>query len=308
MREFTLRMIDSEELHCYEWNNVEKPTAVLQLVHGSCEHLGRYNEFAKAINKAGIIVVGDDHRGHGKTAFQENKLGYFSNKHGWEKLIDDQKIVNDYIHKNYPFLPVFILGHSMGSFIVRSFAIKYSRNIMGLIIMGTAENDGFQIFLARIISRIRQFFRGSQKPDNWLWKKAFASLNKKFSKNNPQATGYEWLTHNKNIQLKFAHDPMCGQVFTSSAFKDMFDGIAYNSNKKNISLTRRDLPILILSGEDDPVGNFGRFPKNVYNKFNKLGYDVKLKLYPGYRHEILNENGKEKVEKDIIEFIKSNKG
>ncbi|ATZ16199.1 alpha-beta hydrolase superfamily lysophospholipase [Entomoplasma freundtii] len=306
MREFNLRMLDGKELHCYEWTAVTKPQAVLQLVHGSAEHLRRYDKFAKHMNENGIIVVGDDHRGHGYTAdLSKKELGYFANHHGWEKIVDDEKLVNDYIHKTWPTLPVFMLGHSMGSFMVRTYAIKYSKTIQGLIIMGTAENPRFLVDLGYFVALMHQIFKGAKTPDVSIWKQSYKPLNKKF-RHLPDSNGQEWLTRDLEVQKAFAKDPLTKQVFTTSAFKDMFYGISYNQKKRNIKLMREDLPILIMSGTDDPVGNYGKYPQKVYNKFSKLNYPVEIKLYPDSRHEILNDLDYKEVEKDIVNFINQN--
>lgn len=306
MREFNLRMIDGKELYCYEWTNVKKPVAVLQLVHGSAEHLRRYANFAERMNEQGIIVVGDDHRGHGRTANQsKGELGYFANHHGWDKIIHDEKMVNDYIRKTWPTLPIFMLGHSMGSFMARTYAIKHSKTIQGLIIMGTAENPPIQLFFGHFVAWLHQLFHGAKAPDKMLWNQSYKPLNKRY-RHLENSNGQEWLTRNSKVQEEFAKDPLTGQVFTTSAFKDMFYGISYNEKPWHIKLMRQDLPILILSGADDPVGNYGKYPQKVYNKFSKLNYPVEIKLYKGSRHEILNDFDYKIVESDIVNFIYQN--
>lgn len=306
MRKFTLRMIDGKELTCYEWTKVTEPKAILQLVHGSAEHLLRYEHFAEKMNAAGIIVVGDDHRGHGRTAnIKEKELGFFAKKNGWDKLIDDEKMLNDYIHKMWPGKPVFMLGHSMGSFMVRTYAIKYSETIDGLLIMGTAENPPLTILIGKMVAKLGQFFSGAKTPAKFIWRLSYKPLNKKYQKKT-NANGNEWLTRDPKVQVEFKNDPLSGQIFTNSAFKDMFTGLNFIRKPKNIKLMRKDLPIFILSGGDDPVGNYGKYPKMVNAKFKSLGYHPVLKIYTGLRHEILNEPEKEVVEKDIINFIVKN--
>lgn len=306
MREFNLRMIDGKELHCYEWTDVVKPIAVLQLVHGASEHALRYADFAKRMNEKGIIVVGDDHRGHGKTAdLTKNELGFFAIKNGWHKIVDDEKMLNDYIHKTWNELPVFMLGHSMGSFIARTYAIKYSETISGSIIMGTAENSRLKLFFAKRLACFQQFFLGPKKTAILIWKLSFKPLNKQYDKT-PNKTGHEWLTSDVKIQKTFEADPLAKQIFSTSAFKDLFTGLIYNSKLKNIKRMRKNLPILIVSGEDDRVGDNGKMPTKVQNKFASLNYNSNLILYPGVRHEVLNEKNHDVAEKDIINFIKTN--
>ncbi|ATZ17573.1 lysophospholipase [Williamsoniiplasma luminosum] len=303
MREFSLRMIDGQELQVYEWSDVKKPKAVIQLLHGSCEFMLRYADFAKAMNAKGIIVVGDDHRGHGKTAqLHGKKMGFFSNHNGWEKIVNDEKLVNDYIRKKHQGLPIFMLGHSMGSFMARTYAIKYSETIDGLIIMGTGEHAILMTGAASMIARVHQLIGGPQTDDKLLWKLTFAPLNKHYNKVS-NANGNEWLTRNVDAQLEFKNHPLTGKSVTTSGFKDMFDGMTFVAKKKYIKLMRKDLPIFLVAGDKDPVGNYGKMVDKVQRKFIALGFKSKIKLYSNLRHEILNEPEKEEVKKDVVEFI-----
>ncbi|ATZ18947.1 lysophospholipase [Williamsoniiplasma somnilux] len=306
MREFQLRMIDGKELKIYEWTKVEKPIAILQLVHGSAEHALRYRKFAEKMNEHRIIVVADDHRGHGQTAdLAKQELGFFAVKNGWTKIVDDLKMVNDYIHKTWNDVPVFMLGHSMGSFMARTYAIKYSETINGAIFMGVAEHNPIELFFGSTLAKIQQLILGPKKPAVFLWKISFKPLNKAF-KSVKNANGNEWLTKDEKIQKEFAIDPLSRQIFTTSAFKDMFNGLTFIRKSKNIKLMRKDLPIMIMSGEDDPVGKYGQMPLKIQDKFIHFDYNSELRLYPNSRHEILNDVEKELVINDLIHFIKIN--
>ncbi|WP_026389618.1 alpha/beta fold hydrolase [[Acholeplasma] multilocale] len=308
MRQFQLQMIDGQELTTFEWTDVKEPIAVIQLVHGSAEKTERYIEFAQRMNKKGIIVVSDEHRGHGRTAdLDENghAIAFFAEHDGWNTIVDDLKVVNNYIKKTWPDLPVFMLGHSMGSFMARTYAIKYSESITGLILSGTAEQPKALMMLSIFIARMAQMFKGAKTPSKFIWNLSYKRLNKKYD--SPTANGSEWQSRDEDVQGWFIEDPLCGQVFTTSAFKDMFKGLLFNSKKKNMKLMREDLPILIASGDGDPVGNYGKMPEKVHNKFTSLGYDSELTIYPNLRHEILFEPEKHEVEKDILKFVKENK-
>lgn len=303
MKEFKLSTVDDKILNCYVWDDVKKPLGVIQLVHGSAEYLTRYDQFGQEMNKKGFIVVGDDHRGHGKTALDNGQiLGYFDAHNGWKKIVDDELVVNDYIEKNFPDLPVFMLGHSMGSFMARNFAIKYSQRIDGLILSGTTDYNSQLLFLGSIVSRLLILFNQGKKPSKLLWNASYRTFNKKF--NSPKANGSEWQTANQAVQLAFANDPLCGFVFTTSGFKDLFYGLNYIRKKKNIELMRKDLPILILAGLDDPVGEYGKNVQKVATHFIGLNYDTKVMFYPNLRHEILFEPDHKQVEKDLLKFMK----
>ncbi|WP_027062934.1 alpha/beta fold hydrolase [Mesoplasma seiffertii] len=306
MREFQLQMVDGKELTTYEWTEVKNPVAVIQLVHGSAERAIRYDDFAKRMNEQGIIVVAEDHRGHGKTAVLENQeLGFFAKKDGWNLIVDDLKVVNAYIKRNWQGLPIFMLGHSMGSFMARTYAIKYSESITGLILSGTAEMPKPLIKLAKDLSTVEMLFKGSKHPAKFIWNMSYRNLNKNWD--SEISNGSEWQCQDPTIQGWFVNDELCGQVFSTSAFRDMFKGMLFNSKTKNIKYMRNDLPILIISGEEDVVGDFGKTPEKLHNKLTSLGYDSELIIYPKLRHEILFELEKNLVEQDILKFINQNK-
>ncbi|PPE04086.1 alpha/beta fold hydrolase [Williamsoniiplasma lucivorax] len=306
MREFSLRMIDGTELQVYEWSEVKDPIAIVQLVHGASEYMLRYDDFAKRMNAKGIVVVGDDHRGHGKTAqLHHLPFGFFANHHGWDKIVNDEKLVNDYIQKKYQNLPIFMLGHSMGSFMARTYAIKYSETINGLIVMGTGEHSTLACNSLGTIARIDQLIFGPKRQDKLIWKTTFAPLNKAYAKIG-NANGNEWLTRDVDIQLEFKNNPLNAGCFTTSAFKDLTDGMKFVAQKKHIKLMRQDLPIFLVAGDRDPVGNYGKMVEKVQSKFISLGYKSKIKIYPNLRHEILNEPEKLEVDRDLVEFINQN--
>jgi len=303
MKEFKLISVDNQILNVCLWDDLTKdPKAIVQLVHGSAEHMGRYDEFGKFLNKCGIIMVGDDHRGHGKTANDNNKpLGYFSWKNGWNKIVNDEKSINSFIEKKYPNLPIIMIGHSMGSFMVRDYAIKYSHTIDGMIISGTTEYDVLTLTGVKALAKFIRIFNGPRKPSRFIWKITYKPLNTKFQRK--KSNGVEWLTRNKEVQQAFINDPLCGTVFSNSAFYDMFKGLSFIRKKRYVKLMRKNLPIMIAAGENDAVGRFGNGPTKVYNKLKGLNYSPMLKIYPKMRHEILFELENDQVQKDFLNFI-----
>lgn len=288
----------------YIWDDVQEVKSIIQLVHGSCEHALRYDEFAKEMNKNGFVVVANDHRGHGKTAELNNEpLGYFSSENGWNKIVNDLKIVNEFIKKQFVNFPVIMLGHSMGSFMVRTYMIDYPNSIDGFIISGTAWHNPMLLKTSWLIARIRQTFRKNDGPDDFIWKLSYKPLNKKYA--SIDSTGVEWLSNNNENNDKFLNDPLTGQVFSSSAFKDMFSGLLYNQKKKNIKKVNKNISILLISEKNDPVGNYGQMVKKTFKTFKNQNLSVQLKLYHNQRHEILFDNDKKMVEQDVINFINS---
>lgn len=292
---------DNKQLVLYKWDEVTRPLAVIQLVHGSCEHIKRYEDFIKQMNQNNVIVIGIDQRGHGQTSILNNELGYFNKTKGWECLIQDQLLVNQYIKTNYTNLPIYMLGHSMGSFVARSYAIKHSNTIKGLILSGTNQTNSFTLLSALLLTKLTSLFLKERQPNKIIWNISYKQLNKKFNTNN--SNGVEWLTRNTNIQNQFLNDKLCGFVFSSSAFKDMFKGMLFNLKTKNIKKMNYDLRILLLTGSDDPVSHYSKDVIKLNNKLEKLGYDSKLIIYKDSRHEILNELDKDLVIRDILKFM-----
>lgn len=301
MQELKILSFDNNELHLYIWDQVSKPKGVMQLVHGSSEYAFRYDEFAKYLNANGWIVIGNDLRGHGKTVTDKDHLGFLSVKDGWDKLVLDLKVVNDYIVHNYPKLGITMLGRSMGSFLVRHYVTLYSYTIESLVICATTWKSKMQLWTGKFIAKYLQKRQPLHAPSNFINNLTYKKFSKKIKeKDNDLA----WLTRDKNIQEKFRKDPLTGQIFTASAFKDMFTGLLYIMKKKNIIKTRKTLPIFFIGGMSDPVSNFGKDVEKTARKYRQ--YDFKktsILLYSGMRHEILNEIGKEQVYQDILNFI-----
>lgn len=302
LKEWEQTLRDGTKLHMYEWKptNNKNAKGVIQLVHGSAEHAKRYDEFANYMNENGYIVIADDHRGHGKTAKNKEDLGFFAEENGWETIIDDLAEITTLIKTTYPNLPIVMLGHSMGSFMERHYIIKYGENLKAAVICGTAYQPQMLLKFSKMIAKYHQKKLGPKEKDQMVYNLSYARFNKRFNKEG--ATGVEWISTDKKVQKKFKDDPLTGQVFSTSAFKDMFTGLMFIHKTKNIKKGPKDLPIFFISGEDDPVGNFGKGVKKVYKKFKKHHTNVSLKLYPHARHEILNEPIKDEVFQDILIF------
>ncbi|MCL6428985.1 Monoacylglycerol lipase [Spiroplasma sp. JKS002669] len=302
VQEWDQTLRDGIKLHMYQWKpkNLKNVKGVVQLVHGSAEHAKRYDDFANYLVENDYIVIADDHRGHGKTAQSKEDLGFFAEEDGWEKIIDDLYEVTSYIKKAYPNQPIVIFGHSMGSFMVRHYLIKYGANIKAAVICGTAFHKKLLLKLSIKIAKHNQKKLGSKAKDQKIYNLSYAKFGKRFK--DEGKTGTEWLSTDKKVQKAFQDDPLSGQVFSTSAFKDMFTGLLFINNKKNIQKAPKDLPILLISGQDDPVGNFGKGVKKVYKLFKKHHTNVNIKLYRNARHEILNEPIKTEVYQDILNF------
>lgn len=293
---------DAHEIPVYEWRYKKEPIkGIIQLVHGSCEHSKRYENFAKFLAVRGFIVYAHDHRGHGKSVKTMDELGYFGDHEGWKKIVQDTHQVTEYIKKEYPQQKLIMLGHSMGSFIVRQYAIRYRDVLDGLIIMGTAHHPKHILKIG--IKIANQFIKQGKgcEVNTLLDKMSYGTFCIKFLK---EKDTFAWLTRDLAVRDCFREDPYCGFKFTTKAFKDMFEGILFITEYSNVEKMNKNLPILLVSGKDDPVGNYGQMVKKSYLLYKEVGMvNVHMKLYKGMRHEILNEIGKIEVYKDILKWI-----
>lgn len=305
-REFYMTMRDGEKIYVNKSapEREEETLGVICIVHGSCEHSKRYSHFINYLVSNGYIVYSYDLRGHGLSNKENEPLGYFGESSGWNNLIYDLDEIIDLIKKENKNLNLYLLGHSMGSFVVRHYAIMFSEKIDGLIVIGTAHNPRLILNLGGFVAN-KYIEKGYGKKENKLLNKlSYDSFNKRI--NNPK-TDKDWISRDENIVDNFVKDESCGFIFTTTAFRDMFDGLKFITNRDNIKNTRRDLPILLLSGEEDPVGDNGKMVKKTHNEYKKCGIEnIEMKLYNGMRHEILNEIGKEEVYQDILTWINNN--
>jgi alpha-beta hydrolase superfamily lysophospholipase len=302
-REFKLTMKDGYENYIYMWEPEEYNNVVgaVQLVHGSCEHSKRYVDFANFLASNGYIVYSMDLRGHGLSAKSKEYLGYFAEGHGWNMLVEDLYELTKFIRKEHNELKLIMLGHSMGSFLARHYAVVHGREIHGLIATGTAHNPRLILKLGKFLAERDIKKNGSIHRSMILNKMSYDSFNNQFK---PIRTKQDWLTRDAHIVDKYIADELCGFVFTSSAFRDMFDGLLFITDKNNINKTPKDLPILLLSGKEDPVGGNGKMVAKAYKEYREAGLtNIQAKLYEHMRHEILNEINKEEVYEDILTWI-----
>lgn len=271
---------------------------IFHLVHGMTEYIGRYSHIFEALASAGYICVGFDNLGHGNTV-DESDLGFIASHNGWSYMVDDVKLFADSIKKDYPSLPYILMGHSMGSFITRVAISRYNDLADKYICCGTAgKNSAAMAGLA--LCNIIKAFCGERTVSPFLENMVFGSYNKRFDGN----SNYEWLTKDREVIEKYSADKFCTFHFTVSAMHDLIKLMYICNGKKCFKETKNNLPILIVAGDSDPVGNYGKGVKWVYNSFKASGKtDVTLFLYKDCRHEIHNDSCKEKMLEDILKFI-----
>lgn len=270
---------------------------IFHLVHGMTEHIDRYDGFFDEFAKRGYVCCGYDNLGHGKTANNAEELGFIAHKKGYDYLMRDVKVFSDKIRKNYPNVPYILMGHSMGSFIVRGTAVNYVLDPDKLIICGTG-GPNIASGAGLLLTDIFKLLFGEKHISDIIDKTAFGTYNKRFEGTSP----YNWLTKDSEAIKKYSKDDYCTFEFTVSAMHDLVKLNRIANSRKFFRELDPKIPVLIVSGDSDPVGNYGKGVKKVYNKLKK-GRNVTLKLYKDGRHEIHNDTCKEEMIKDILEFI-----
>lgn len=273
--------------------------AVFQIAHGMAEYGERYEAFARFLCEHGYAVFINDHVGHGKSVTSADELGYFGERDGWLGFVNDARLLTNIAKGEYPNKPVIFFGHSMGSFVARSYAEKFGADIAGAVFCGTSGSNpaaGIGKMIAAIIAK----GKGSHYRSEFIDKLAFSSYNKKYSK---PRTKFDWLTNDEKIVDAYIADEGCGFLFTATGYRDMFTLLQSVSRKSWYSNVPFSLPMLLICGKMDPVGEYGAGVTQVYQDLKKSGHsDVALHVYDNCRHEILNESNKEKVYDDILEW------
>ena len=277
------------------------PKAIVQIAHGIAEHIDRYRDFMAFLADNGYLAVGNDHLGHGKTIADPKEQGFFAEKDGWDYVVKDMEKLHDIMAAQYPGVPYVFFGHSMGSFLTRTFLIKHSDKYDAAIISGTGHQAKPMVIGGYAMASLAVKKEGPRAVGYKLNDIAFGSYNKGFE--NPR-TIYDWLSRDPAVVDKYAADPLCGFVATVSLFRDMMGGVKFITDQKNINTMNKDKPIYFMSGDSDPVGENGKGVKKAYQAFCKAGLkDVTMRLYPGGRHEMLNETNKESVYQDILNWL-----
>lgn len=301
MEEKELILRDNKHLFYRVWR-VDNPVATVHINHGMAEHSLRYDSFAKTLNQNGFVVFIQDHRGHGRTKTEDEK-GWFSENDGWNIICDDSYELDQEIKKEYPLLPHFIFGHSMGSFLTRTNLERHSDEYKAAVIMGTGASMGIVGKMGHMIASSRKKKYGSKYVDEFINKLAFGSYPKKFDYKTEGV--YCWLSSDRDEVKKYENDPDCGFTCTTSFYMDLMEGIEWANNKKEINKIRKDLPLLFVSGSMDPVGSYSKGVIKAANLYKDVGIkDVRIILYPEGRHEILNDKMRDQVASDVVSFYK----
>jgi alpha-beta hydrolase superfamily lysophospholipase len=301
-KEFTFASVSGlADIHCASYlpENGEVKS-VLQIAHGMAEHLERYEAFADVLCDNGIAVYINDHLGHGSSIKNKNELGYFGKNDGWKNFIEDCHELTKIAKAENPGKPYIFFGHSMGSFVARAYSSKYAGEIDGAIYCGTAGPNP-AAGAGKMVANLIISLKGDRYKSKLIDKMAFGTYNSKFEKR----TAFDWLTRD-NFQVdKYIADDLCGFLFTTAGYRDLFSLLAYVSSKEWFEGLSKELPVLIISGAMDPVCNYSKGIDQVYNALTAAGKtNVQKILYKDARHEILNESACfDTVCKDVLSWI-----
>lgn len=302
-QEFYFESRDREhKIHAVRWMpETEKPVCIVQIVHGMAEYIDRYDEFAAYLAGKGVLVVGDDHLGHGKSVLQGEPYGYFCREDAPTVLVRDEHRLKKMTQEQYPGIPYILLGHSMGSFITRNYLLRYGSGINGAILVGTGMQSRPLLVCARTLAALQRVFCGPKHVSELLNVAAFGGYNKRIRQPN---TICDWLSRNEENVRRYVEDPLCGFTFTVNGFQTLFQLIWNLHDEKKLKEMPKRLPVFFISGEEDPVGNYGQSVLQVYQSFKKIGMEnVQMKLYPEDRHELLNEVDRQDVFEDVYRWI-----
>lgn len=292
---------DGYEFSVSFWLPDGKIKGIVQILHGMVEYIDRYDDFARYLCNLGFAVAGDDHRGHGFTAGEEN-LGKVPDGHTYFDTVDDAIILTDYLQLKYPDVPTIVFGHSYGSFLAQGYIQQNSDKINGCVLCGSARMDNSDVKMGRKVANMQFKLYGKDKPANLIRKLSFGGYDKPFKHEKRKNA---WLNRDVDACEKYNNDKFCNYTMSIGFYKYFFDGLIKIYEQERLDKINKDLPLFIISGDKDPVGNMGKLVRELYDLYVDNGIkNVKIKLYNNARHEILNELNKAEVYQDVSDWIK----
>jgi alpha-beta hydrolase superfamily lysophospholipase len=299
--DFRLPVEDGVEVFVYRWVPQSQPKAVVQLAHGMAEHAGRYARLAEQLTAAGYAVYAHDHRGHGRTARSPGDLGYFADRNGWLRAVDDLYALRRRVEQDHPGLPVFLFGHSMGSMLSQQYLFSHGDNLAGAVFSGTGGGAAWGARAALPVAMLERLRLGPRGRSPLIQQLTFGSYNRKFA---PSRTEYDWLSRDRAEVDKYVADPLCGFALTVQGWIDVFGGIVNIERADNMRRVPARLPIYMFSGSRDPVGADTKGVRWLMDQYRKAGVrDVTHRFYEDGRHEMLNEVNRDEVQRDLIAWL-----
>ncbi len=297
---FWLTSNDATELYVNHWSSADQPMAIVMIAHGMAEHSQRYARFACALAEQGISVFALDQRGHGLTA-KQGTLGHFADKQGWRLVVNDLSCLNHHIRLRYPTTPIFLLGHSMGSYIALAYIMQHSCSMQGAILSGSNYvKTSLRYRIAMALARFERWRLGAKGRSALLDKMVFCPYQRAVKQ---RRTDFDWLTRDTEQVDAYINDPLCGFTCTTQLWLDLLGGLQQITPVKNMVQIDNDLPLLIIGGDADPI-NHGHRLIDLANALRESGNRaVDIRLYPQARHEVLQETNHAEVTADIIQWI-----
>ncbi|MGI6200597.1 MAG: alpha/beta fold hydrolase [Christensenellales bacterium] len=288
-------------IHAQLWRDDGVPArGVIQIAHGMAEYADRYADLAAYLAAKGFWVYANDHAGHGHSDASGGKQGYFGPEDGWRHAVADMRALTEQARAQCPNLPVILLGHSMGSFLSRQYAAEHGELLSGLVLVGTGAGVPGMMSFSRALAKFEGKRHGADAPCALLNKLAFGGY---VARIEDPRTVFDWLSRDSAVVDAYLHDPLCGFTFTAQGFYDLFSVLQRVNRRDWAAQVPRRLPILMISGEEDPVGGYGKGVAKVAQRLRESGHAVELILYPGGRHEILNETNRQQVYADVYRFV-----
>lgn len=295
--EFELGTDDGQSLLARRWLPEGRPRAIVQIAHGLAEHSARYARLAAALNAAGYAAYANDHRGHGPKAAPAD-LGHFADEGGWGKVVGDLWTMNRLIASEQRGVPIIFLGHSLGSFLGQEFVAEHSDALAGAVYSGSSGKPPAIATLGRLIARVERLRLGKRGKSQLIGQMWFGAYNKPFA---PARTAFDWLSRDEQEVDAYVADPCCGFPFSTELAIDVLDALPGLLEPDRLARIRKDLPIYVFSGERDPVGaNI----QGLIDALKSAGFTrVTTRIYPGARHETLNETNREEVTRDLVAWL-----
>jgi alpha-beta hydrolase superfamily lysophospholipase len=296
---FWLNSSDAVPLYVNRWYAEQPPKAVVMVAHGMAEHSARYARLGAALVAAGFELYAHDQRGHGKTA-EHGTLGHYADDNGWELVVGDLACLNHHIRQQHPQAPIFLLGHSMGSYISQAYLMQHSSSLQGAIISGSNYQSPLLYRVARLVARFERWRQGKTGRSPLIDFLSFGSFNKAFK---PNRTASDWLSRDPTEVDKYINDPLCGFRCTNQYWYDLFGGLLQITPVDNLAQIDSSLPLLVIGGACDPVSD-GKRQADLANALRQAGnHQVELKIYPNARHELLNESNRDEVTAFLIDWL-----
>lgn len=273
---------------------------IVLVLHGMAEHAARYHQLSAFLAERGYVTVVYNQRGHGPETPGE-QLGYFADKGGWQLLVEDAERVRVHLTETFPGMPFALFGHSMGSFVARTYALRYPQALGALVLSGTGWHPRALCFFGGSLAKLACAMGKGKQPAHLLHRMAFTANNRRMR---PARTALDWLSRDTAQVDAYMADPLCGFPLANAGYRDMFAGLLELTKRDRFLVLPKALPVMIISGKEDAVGAWGKGPEVIARQYRDAGLeDVRLNLYEGARHELLNEVNRAQVMADLTDWL-----